>query len=59
MDATCDMEIKSVEGFKNMFLGGEGVFNTVVTGPGKVYLQGMPISGIADVIMANTTIKND
>ncbi len=59
MDATCDMEIKSVEGFKNMFLGGEGVFNTVVTGPGKVYLQGMPISGIADVIMTNTTIKND
>lgn len=59
MDATCEMEIKSVEGFKNMFLGGEGVFNTVVTGPGKVYLQGMPISGIADVIMANTTIKND
>lgn len=59
MDVTCDMEIKSVEGFKNMFLGGEGVFNTVVTGPGKVYLQGMPISGIADVIMTNTTIKND
>lgn len=59
MDGTCDMEIKSVEGLKNIFLGGEGVFNTVVTGPGKVYLQGMPISGIADVIMANATIKND
>ena len=59
MDATCDMEIKSVEGFKNMFLGGEGVFNTVVTGPGKVYLQGMPISQIANLIMANSIKAND
>ena len=34
MDATCKMEIQSVKGVKNKLLGGEGFFNTVVTGPG-------------------------
>ena len=47
MDASCTMDIQSVPGMKNKFLGGEGLFNTVVTGPGKVYLQTMPISNIA------------
>ena len=50
MDATCSMDIQVVPGVKNMFFGGEGVFNTVVTGPGKVYLQTMPISAVAGVI---------
>ena len=50
MDATCSMDIQAVPGVKNMFFGGEGVFNTVVTGPGKVYLQTMPISAVAGVI---------
>ncbi|WP_300410234.1 TIGR00266 family protein [Lagierella sp.] len=52
MEGSCDMEIRSVEGLKNMFLGGEGIFNTIVTGPGKVYLQGMPISNIAGLIQS-------
>ena len=47
MDATCKMEIQSVKGVKNKLLGGEGFFNTVVTGPGKVVLQSMPISAVA------------
>ncbi len=47
MDATCSMEIKSVPGLKNMVFGGEGIFNTVVTGPGRVVLQTMPISNVA------------
>lgn len=50
MDATCRMEIKSVSGLKNKMLGGEGFFNTVITGPGKVYLQTMPISAIAGTL---------
>ena len=41
------MEIQSVKGVKNKLLGGEGFFNTVVTGPGKVVLQSMPISAVA------------
>ena len=47
MDATCSMEIKSVPGLKNMVFGGEGIFNTVVTGPGRGVLQTMPISNVA------------
>ena len=50
MDATCSMDIQVVPGVKNMLFGGEGIFNTIVTGPGKVYLQTMPISAVAGVI---------
>lgn len=47
MSATCSMDIKTVSGAKNVLFGGEGLFNTVVTGPGKVVLQTMPISAVA------------
>ena len=47
MSATCSMEIQTVPGLKNKFLGGEGFFNTVVTGPGKLILQSMPINQLA------------
>ena len=51
MDGTCKMEIQSVKGVKNKLLGGEGFFNTVVTGPGKIVLQSMPISAVAAGLM--------
>ena len=47
MDATCSMEIRSVGSVKNALFGGEGIFNTVVTGPGKIMLQTMPASALA------------
>ena len=50
MDATCKIDIQTVPGLKNKFFGGEGFFNTVVTGPGKVILQTMPISTVAGEI---------
>ena len=50
MDASVQMEIQSVKGLKNKMLGGEGFFNTVVTGPGKVLLQTMPISGFVNLL---------
>lgn len=50
MTPSCSMEIKSVPGVKNMLFGGEGIFNTVITGPGKVWLQTMPISNVAGVL---------
>ncbi|MBQ7445596.1 MAG: AIM24 family protein [Clostridia bacterium] len=40
-DATVDIGIQSVGGVKNALFGGEGLFNTVVTGPGKVVIQSM------------------
>ncbi len=50
MDATCNMEIKSVPGLKNKFFGGEGFFNTVITGPGKLTVQTMPVHKVASAI---------
>ncbi len=47
MDDSCSMEVVKVKGFKNIMLGGEGLFNTVVTGPGKVIVQTMPIASLA------------
>jgi uncharacterized protein (AIM24 family) len=47
MDVTCSMSIQRIKGFSNVILGGEGLFNTVVTGPGKVWLQTMPINALA------------
>ena len=50
MDASCSIDIQSVKGVKNMLFGGEGLFNTVVTGPGRVFLQSLPISNLAGSI---------
>ena len=44
------MDIQQVPGLKNKLLGGEGLFNTVLTGPGRVWLQTMPISSVASAI---------
>ncbi len=50
MDATCTMDVVTVPGVKNMLFGGEGLFNTVVKGPGRILLQTMPISNVAGVL---------
>ncbi|MBQ8314619.1 MAG: TIGR00266 family protein [Lachnospiraceae bacterium] len=50
MEASCKMEIQQVAGLKNKLLGGEGFFNTVVSGPGKVWIQTMPINKVAGAI---------
>ena len=50
MEATCSMDIQTVPGVKNMLFGGEGIFNTVITGPGHIWLQTMPISNVAGAI---------
>lgn len=47
MSESCTMDIQTVQGAKNMFFGGEGLFHTRVTGPGKVYIQSMPLIGTA------------
>lgn len=51
MSASCKMEIQSVKGVKNVLFGGEGLFNTVVTGPGEVVLQTMPTVKLAQALM--------
>lgn len=51
MEETCTMDVVTVKGAKNMLLGGEGFFNTVVKGPGKVILQTMPITKVAELLI--------
>lgn len=58
MDATVKMEIQKVKGLKNAMFGGEGLFNTLVTGPGRVVIQTMPISGFAQLIAKLIPSKN-
>ena len=50
MSETCTMSIQRIRGAANIFFGGEGLFNTVITGPGKVYLQSMPINMLAGAL---------
>ena len=50
MDSTCKLEVETIKGAKNILFGGEGLFNTVVTGPGEVVIQTMPISSLANAI---------
>ena len=58
MDATCTMDVVTVKGVKNVLFGGEGLFNTVVTGPGHVMLQTMPLSGFVSSIAGMLPTKN-
>ena len=50
MTGQCTMDIVTVKGLGNKLFGGEGFFNTVVTGPGKIYLQTMPINQLAGAV---------
>lgn len=50
MSDTCKMDVQTVKGVKNVLFGGEGLFNTVVTGPGRVTLQTMPLVNFAGTI---------
>jgi len=50
MEETVSMDVETVKGLGNMLAGGEGLFNTRVTGPGKIYLQSMPVSTVAAAI---------
>ena len=50
MDETCNMDVRMVGSIKNALFGGEGLVDTVITGPGKVTLQTMPIYKVAMAI---------
>jgi len=47
---TVDYDIQMVKGFTNALFGGEGLFLAKMTGPGKVFLQSLPLSRLADRI---------
>ncbi len=53
-----NLRVERIKGAKNVVFGGEGLFNTILTGPGTVYLQTMPLSNIADVLAAHMPSTN-
>lgn len=57
ISSSCQIDIQIVHGVKNVLFGGEGLFNTIVTGPGKVYLQTMPISNFVSEISRFMSVK--
>ena len=59
MTETCTMDVETVQGAKNIFFGGEGLFLTRITGPGKVYIQSMPLMNMAQVLTPYLNIDND
>lgn len=50
MDESCTMDVVVVKGIKNKFFGGEGLIDTVVTGPGKVYIQTMSLPRLGEML---------
>ena len=49
-DSTVSTDISMVRGFRNMIFGGEGLFLATLTGPGKIWLQSMPVMNLAEEI---------
>jgi uncharacterized protein (AIM24 family) len=54
-----NFRIEKIKGAKNIVFGGEGLFNTVVTGPGKVWIQTMPIPVVATSIAKYIPTSSD
>ena len=59
MSESCTMDIQTVKGAKNIFLGGEGLFHTTITGPGKVYIQTMPAMHMAQALQPYMSFGGD
>ncbi|WNY23800.1 hypothetical protein MmiHf6_11160 [Methanimicrococcus hongohii] len=52
MEETVSFDITTVSGAKNILFGGEGVFLGTLTGPGKVWIQTMPMGNLVDIILS-------
>lgn len=57
MSDTCSMNVVTVPGVKNLLFGGEGMFHTVVRGPGHVYIQSIPINRLAGSLIPHISTK--
>lgn len=54
---TVDYDIQFIGGFRNALFGGEGLFLARLSGPGKVYLQSLPFSRLADRVLAAARVQ--
>lgn len=58
MSESCTMDIQTVQGVKNALFGGEGLFHTKITGPGKVYIQSMPVINTAQALSPYLSVSS-
>ncbi len=58
MDETVTMDVQQVKGVKNVLFGGESLFNTVVTGPGVITVQTMPMNNLIALIASRLPTKS-
>lgn len=58
-DETISIDVQTVKGVKNVLFGGEGLFNTVLTGPGKVTLQTMPMQQFIGLLASHMPSKGN
>jgi uncharacterized protein (TIGR00266 family) len=57
---SCDYDIQFVGGIKNTIFGGEGLFFATLRGPGKVWIQSLPISRLASrILQYGTTTRKE
>jgi uncharacterized protein (TIGR00266 family) len=54
---SCNYDIQFVGGIKNSIFGGEGLFFATLSGPGKVWIQSLPISRLASRVLQYATVK--
>ena len=59
MSESCTMDIETIKGAKNVFFGGEGLFHTRITGPGKVYIQSMPVINTVQALSPYLNLNGD
>lgn len=57
-EPSVDYDIARVKGVKNILFGGEGLFLATLTGPGKVWLQTLPLSNLASKLMQYMPVKS-
>jgi uncharacterized protein (TIGR00266 family) len=57
MDSTVTFDITTVKGVKNVLFGGEGLFLGTLPGPGKVWIQTMPLSNLINLIIARSPLR--
>ena len=57
METSVHLDVQMVPGLKNIVFGGEGMFNTVLTGPGNIWLQSMPVANLAASILSYNIMK--
>lgn len=59
MTRDVNFDVQFVGGIKSAFFGGEGLFFATLTGPGKIWLQSLPFSRMADRIIRASNLSSE